>query len=501
MVQIIEAINRFVWGIPALVLILSVGTYLSVRSGWIQIRFLPKALKSFFRISKPEEKENGISPFRALCTALAATVGTGNLVGVAGAITIGGPGAIFWMWICGLLGMATKFAEATLAVRYRTTDAAGNYLSGPMYMVRQGMGKRGQFLAGIYCFFGVVAAFGVGSATQINAVLNGFNSAVKSFGGQESKTVNLLIGIGLAVLTTAVLLGGARRIGAAAAFLVPFASVFYLVLCIGVLIVRSPAIPGALSAIVKGAFCPEAVTGGVLGSAFQALRIGACRGVFTNEAGMGTAGMAHGAAEVAHPVQQGLMGIVEVFLDTIVICTMTAMVILCSGIPIPYGNDLGLEITANAFARVYGSWVNIPLAVALCCFAVATIFGWGLYGLRCAEFLFGNCVYKWFAFLQAGSVVIGAVLSTGTVWSLSETANGLMAIPNLIILTYLSPELFRLINEYKNHFDRKTVDGGTYENFSKRKPLQTVSHAEVPPAGSAGKEPGKKGLPPEHWSA
>lgn len=501
MVQIIDAVNRFVWGIPALVLILSVGIYLSVRSGWIQLRFLPKALKNFFSISKSEKTRNGISPFRALCTALAATVGTGNLVGVAGAITIGGPGAIFWMWICGILGMATKFAEATLAVRYRVADRSDNYLAGPMYMVRQGMGKRWQFLAGSYCFFGVVAAFGVGSATQINAVLNGINSAVKSFGGEESRTVNLLIGIGLAVLTTAVLMGGAKRIGAAAAFLVPFASVFYLILCIGVLIVRSPDIPDALIAIVKGAFSPMAVTGGVLGSAFQALRVGACRGVFTNEAGMGTAGMAHGAAEVSHPVQQGLMGIVEVFLDTIVICTTTALVILCSGIPIPYGEDLGMEITAKAFSSVYGEWVNIPLAMALCCFAVATIFGWGLYGVRCAEFLFGNGVFKWFAFLQAGSVILGAVLSTGTVWSLAETANGLMAIPNLIILTYLSPELFRLINEYKNHFDRKTVDGGTYENFSKCKPLQTVSHAEVSPAGGTGQESRQKGVPSEHWSA
>lgn len=471
MIQIIDGINRFVWGIPALILIVGVGLYLSVRSDWIQIRFLPKALKKFFCISKPDAISNGISPFRALCTALAATVGIGNLVGVAGAITIGGPGAIFWMWVCGILGMATKFAEATLAVRYRISDYDGNYLAGPMYMVRQGMGKRWQFLAGIYCFFGVVAAFGVGSATQINAVLSGINSAVKSFGGQESKTVNLIIGIVLAVLTTSVLMGGAKRIGAAAAFLVPFASVFYLLLCIGVMIVRSSAIPEAFAAIIKGAFSPHAVTGGVLGSVFQALRIGASRGVFTNEAGMGTASIAHGAADVKHPVEQGLMGIVEVFVDTIVICTMTALVILCSGISVPYGQDLGMKTTAEAFSRIYGGWVNIPLALSLCCFAVATVIGWGLYGVRCAEFLFGKRVWKAFVIMQAFSVVLGAVLSTGMVWSLSETANGLMAIPNLIILTYLSPELFRLINEYKNHFDRKTVDGGTYENFSKRKPL------------------------------
>ena len=501
MIKILDAINRFVWGFPALILIVSVGVYLSVRSGWIQVRFLPKALRAFFCTSSPKENENGVSPFRALCMALAATVGTGNLVGVAGAIAIGGPGAIFWMWICGILGMATKFAEATLAVRYRTVDADGNYLAGPMFMVRQGMGKRWQALAGVYCFFGVVAAFGVGSATQINALLDGVNSAIKTFGGNESKSLNLLIGICLAILTVNVLLGGAKRIGAAAAFLVPFASVFYLALCIGVLIVRSSEIPNAFASIFKGAFSPSAVTGGVLGSAFQALRVGACRGVFTNEAGMGTAAMAHGAAQVRHPVEQGLMGIVEVFIDTIVICTMTALVILCSKITIPYGQDLGVKITSDAFSRIYGSWVNVPLAISLCCFAVATIFGWGFYGIRCAQFLFGNRVWKSFAVMQGLSVILGAVLSTGTVWSMSETANGLMAIPNLIILTYLSPELFRLINEYKKHFGRKTVDGGTYENFSKRKPLQPVSHAEVSSSCGEGKERRQVHLPSEYWSA
>lgn len=488
MTGILDAINRFVWGIPALVLILSVGLLLSIRTGWAQFRFFPAAIRAFIKpFHKPDQTE-GISPYRALCTALAATVGTGNLAGVAGAIAIGGPGAIFWMWICAILGMATKFAEATLAVRYRVVDGSGGYVGGPMYIVRQGMGAKWQFLAGIYCFFGVVAAFGVGSATQVNAVLGGINGAVEALGGRGSETINLLIGIGLAVLTVTVLLGGAKRIGAAAAFLVPFASVFYLVLCVGVLILKAPAIPSAFSAILKGAFCPEAVTGGILGSTFQALRIGASRGVFTNEAGMGTAGMAHGSAQVSHPVEQGFMGIIEVFLDTIVICTMTALVILCSGISIPYGNDLGIQITADAFSSVYGSWVNIPLALALCCFAFATIIGWGLYGVRCAEYLFGSRVWKYFVVFQAGSVILGAVLSTGTVWSMSETANGLMAIPNLIILTYLSPELFRLINEYKKFYGSKTANGGTYENISKCKPLQPVPHAEVSSSGGKGKK-------------
>ena len=488
MVRILDAINQFVWGFPALILILSVGILLTVRTGFVQLKLFPAALRAFVTPLRKPDKTDGVSPYRALCTALAATVGTGNLAGVAGAIAIGGPGAIFWMWICALLGMATKFAEATLSVRYRVKDRSGMYIGGPMYMVQQGMGKKWQPLAGIYCFFGVVAAFGVGSATQINAVLGGINGAIGALGGQESQTVNLLIGIALAVLVVPVLLGGVKRIGTAAAFLVPFASVFYLILGAGVLIWNASAIPDAFAAIFQGAFSPKAVTGGMLGSAFQALRIGASRGVFTNEAGMGTAGLAHGSAQVSHPVEQGLMGIIEVFLDTIVICTMTALVILCSGISIPYGQDLGIRITADAFSHVYGSWVNIPLALSLCCFAIATIIGWGLYGVRCAQFLFGDKAWRIFAVFQALPVVFGAILRTETVWAISETANGLMAIPNLIILLYLSPELVRLMREYENHYGRKTADGGTYENLNHSKSMQSVPYAKVSPVGSKSQE-------------
>lgn len=500
MVRFLDAINQFVWGFPALVLILSVGILLSIRTGWVQIRLFPKAIRTFFSSAGRSDKEGGASPYRALCTALAATVGTGNLAGVAGAIAIGGPGAIFWMWICAILGMATKFAEATLSVRYQVRENGGDFVGGPMYMVRGGIGSRWQFLAGVYCFFGVVAAFGVGSATQINAVLGGINSAVCALGGSESKLANLLIGIALAITVMLVLFGGARRIGAAAAFLVPFASVFYLVLCIGVLTVNASAIYPAFCTILKGAISPEAVTGGVLGSAFQALRIGTSRGVFTNESGMGTAGMAHGAAQVSHPVQQGLMGIVEVFLDTIVICTMTALVILCSGIQIPYGQDLGVQITTDAFSHVYGSWITIPLAFALCCFAVATILGWGLYGARCAQFLFGKNVWKPFAILQGISILLGAILSTGTVWSLSETANGLMAIPNLMILIFLSPELTRLVNEYKG-ICRIAANGGTNENITKSKSLQSIPYAEISPVCSGSAKAGKENLSSKYRSA
>lgn len=445
MTEILDGLNRFVWGVPALILTLAVGLLVSIRTGWVQFKLFPTALRAFF---KPQQKTDGVTPYKALCTALAATVGTGNLVGVAGAIALGGPGAIFWMWVCGILGMVTKFAEATLSVRYRVSDGNGGYTGGPMYIVQHGMGPKWKPLAAIYCFFGIVAAFGVGSATQINAVLGGINGAIITLGGSESTAVNIAIGIVLALLTVLILLGGAKRIADFASFLVPFASVFYLVLCTGVLCLNASRIPVAITSIVVGAFSPRAVTGGIIGSVFTALRIGASRGVFTNEAGMGTAGMAHASAQVDHPVRQGLMGIIEVFVDTIVICTMTALVILCSGIDIPYGNDLGVQITANAFSYVYGSWVNVPLAVAICCFAFATVIGWGLYGVRCAEYLFGAKMWKCFAIFQGISVILGAVLSTGTVWTLSETANGLMAIPNLIILFCLCPELVRLVKEY-----------------------------------------------------
>lgn len=450
METILETVNSVVWGVPALLGILGVGLYLSIRTGFAQIRLLPKALRAFLAtFTGKEKKDEGVSPFQALCTALAATVGTGNLAGVAGAIAIGGPGAIFWMWISAILGMVTKFAEATLSVRYRVKNAAGEWVGGPMYMIRNAMPGRWRWLATVYCFFGVVAAFGVGNATQINTVIGGVNQALTAFGGAESTWGNLFMGAVLAVLICGILLGGLKKIGTMAEKLVPFASVCYLLLGVGVLIARAQVIPQALASIVTGAFSPRAVTGGVVGSFFMGLRTGVSRGVFTNEAGMGTAGIAHAAAQVKHPCQQGLMGIMEVFLDTIVICTMTALVILVSGADIPYGQDIGVALTAQAFSQIYGGWVSILIAGTLCCFAIATVLGWGLYGARCAQYLFGDGVWKKFVFIQGGAVILGAVLKTSTVWLLSETVNALMAIPNLIALAYLSPELCRLIKQYR----------------------------------------------------
>ena len=472
MTKILETVNHLVWGIPTLLLILGVGLWISIRTGWIQLTCFPRALRNFIgKFCASKESGDGISAYQALCTALAATVGTGNLAGVAGAIAVGGPGSIFWMWICGLFGMVTKYAEATLAVRYRVRTPEGEWVGGPMYMIQNGMGKRWTWLASVYCFFGVVAAFGVGNATQVNAVVAGINSALLAVGLQESVTVNMGIGIVLAVLVARMLSGGAKRIGTIAEKLVPFAAIAYLFLAVGVLVARAEAVPAAFSMIFHGAFSPKAVTGGIIGSTFCALRTGASRGVFTNEAGMGTASIAHAAAEVEHPAEQGLMGVMEVFLDTIVICTVTALVILCSGVDIPYGEDVGAVLTADACSLVYGNWVCIPIALALCCFAVATILGWGLYGTRCAQFLLGESAWKPFVVLQTLTVIVSTILQTKTVWMLSETVNGLMAIPNLVALVVLSPELFRITGEYKQILAETSANGGTYENFNQCKPL------------------------------
>ena len=461
MTQVRLYIQDVILGLPAAALILGVGLFLTLRLGFPQLGLFPRAVGLFFRRMFAGKRDGGVSSFQALCTALAATVGTGNLVGVAGAICLGGPGAIFWMWVCAFFGMATKYAEAALAVRYRVKTPDG-YAGGPMYTMTYGMGQRFRPLAKAYCVFGILAAFGVGNTAQVNAVVTGVNAAMSRFGGQPSRMGNLLMGLTLAVLAGFLLFGGAKRIGAAAETLVPLAAGAYLLLCVGVLLVFRRRIPIALGQILTGAFCPRAVTGGMLGSAFRALCVGCRRGVFTNEAGMGTASIAHACAE-AEPAEQGLMGMMEVFLDTIVICTLTALVILASGVPVPYGVDTGAELTTRAFSQVYGAGASVFLAAALILFAVATILGWGLYGARCAQFLFGG--WKGFAAAQTAMVVLGAVLDTETVWQLSELANGLMALPNLICLAALTTELRRITKEYKNPAHLAAAGGGNYADF------------------------------------
>lgn len=451
MMRMLELINGIVCGIPSLLMILGAGTYLSIRTRFAQIRYFPKALQAFFKqLTGKEANSNGTTSYQALYTALAATVGTGNLAGVAGAIAIGGPGSIFWMWVCGILGMATKFAEATLAVHYRVKNKENGYVGGPMYMIERGLPRKYRFLAVIYCMLGGIAAFGVGNATQVNAVIGGINSAILAYHGVPTMLRNVAMGAVFAAIIAAMLTGGMKRISRLTEQLVPIASLFYIMLCLGALIICRRELTGAFAAIICGAFSPKAVTGGAVISALSVLRVGAARGVFTNEAGLGTAAIAHAAANVEHPVEQGFMGIVEVFIDTIVICTLTALVILCSGTDITYGVDNGANLTTSAFARIYGDWVCIPLAISLCLFAIASILGWALYGGRCLQYLFGDKAWSPFVFLQAVMVVVGACLQTGTVWLLAEIVNGLMAIPNLTVLMLLSPNLARLVDTYRN---------------------------------------------------
>lgn len=450
MTKILQSINGLVWGIPTLLLILISGLYLSWKTGFFQLTNFGRAFRLFLSKLKPDSAyTDGVSPYQALCTALAATVGTGNIAGVAGAISLGGPGAVFWMWVCAFLGMILKCAEAVLAVFYRHKNLNGETVGGPMYMIEKGLGSKWRFLAILYAFFGVVAAFGVGNATQINAVISGIHSASQVFSLEIGKTGDVIIAVFLAGLIAFMFSGGAKRIGKITEMLVPYASALYVLLGLGVLLICWRNIPNALSSIFIGAFSPRAVTGGIVGSVLMVCRIGASRGIFTNEAGMGTASIAHAAAQVSHPGEQGLMGIMEVFLDTIVICSITALVILCSGVYIPYGCDTGAELTAEAFSQVYGGWVRVMIALSLVLFALATVIGWGYYGLRCAQYLFGEKVFGCFVLLQAVTVVLGAILETGTVWLLAETINGMMAIPNLIALLGLSPQFSRLILEYK----------------------------------------------------
>ena len=445
MTKILEHCNAILWGAPVLVLILGVGLYLSIRTGFPQLTLLGRAFRVFWERLRSEDA----SSFRALCTALGATVGTGNLVGVAGAICMGGPGAVFWMWICGLLGMGIKYAEVLLALRYRIKTREG-YLGGPMYNIVHGLGQKFRPLAVAYCLFGLGASFGVGNGTQVNAVISAANRLLPLFGKEPNQGFQLLMGVLLALFVGILLFGGAKKIGTAAQILVPVAAIAYVALSAGVLMLRWRQIPDAILSIVRGAFAPKAVTGGALGSAFLALRIGCSRGVFTNEAGMGTASIAHASADVSHPAEQGLMGLVEVFLDTIVICTLTALVILVSGVPVPYGTDGGATLTVDAFSRLYGNLAPILISIMLLLFAVATILGWSLYGARCAQFLFGEHSWRWYAIVQTGLVVAASIMDGAVIWQAAEVLNGLMAIPNLITLAALSPEIVRLTKDYKN---------------------------------------------------
>ena len=457
MLSVIESannvVNNFIWGVPAMICIIGVGLLLSIRTGFLQIRKFPYAMKvTLGRMLKKREASDGaLTPFQAVCTALAATVGTGNVAGVAGAIAIGGPGAVFWMWISAILGMCTKFSEVTLAVHFRETNEKGELVGGPMYYIKNGLKKHWHWLAYLFSAFGVLTVFGTGNATQVNTITTAIDSALYNYNiisEDAAPMLNLIIGIVLAGLIALILLGGIKRIGQVTEKLVPFMAVMYIVLALGVVLLNIKNVPHVFGAILAGAFRPASVTGGAVGSFFMSMKKGVSRGIFSNEAGLGTGSIAHACADTRKPVKQGFFGIFEVFVDTIVICTLTALVILCSGVPIGYGEAAGAELTINGFTSVYGGWVSIFTAVAMCCFAFSTIIGWGLYGTRCIEFLFGFRANKPFMLLYALVAIVGATMNLGLMWSIAETFNGLMVIPNLIAVFLLSGVVVKLVREY-----------------------------------------------------
>lgn len=448
-IKINQAVNGFIWGVPAMICIIGVGLLLSVRTRFIQVRKFGAALKNTIGkiFDKTQAKDGSMSPFQAVCTALAGTVGTGNIAGVAGAIALGGPGAIFWMWCSAFLGMCTKFSEVTLAIHFREKNANGEYVGGPMYYIKNGLSKKWHFLAVLYALFGVLTVFGTGNATQVNTIVSSIHSALHNLhiiDGTVDERANLIFGIFIAAFVAMVLLGGIQRIGQVSEKLVPFMATLYVILAIGVVILHISRVPAVFAMIFKSAFTPQAATGGIIGSMFLSMKKGVSRGIFSNEAGLGTGSIAHACADTNNAVHQGMFGIFEVFMDTIVICTLTGLVILLGAPNIVYGQAAGAELTISGFTATYGGWVSIFTPVAMCCFAFSTIIGWGLYGSRCIEFLGGEKLVRPFLVAYSFVSIIGATINLGLLWDIADTFNGLMAIPNLIALLILSGQVKKL---------------------------------------------------------
>ena len=447
-----SVVNSFIWGVPAMICIIGVGILLTVRTRCIQVRKFGVAMKNTIGkiFDKTQARDGSMSPFQAVCTALAGTVGTGNIAGVAGAIALGGPGAIFWMWCSAFLGMCTKFSEVTLAIHFREKNKNGEYVGGPMYYIKNGLSKKWHFLAVFYAVFGILTVFGTGNATQVNTIVSSVNTALMNFNilkGEPNSNVNLIFGIFIAALVAMVLLGGIKRIGQVSEKLVPFMAVLYVILALGVIILNIQRVPGVFAQIVSGAFTPRAATGGIIGSMFLSMKRGVSRGIFSNEAGLGTGSIAHACADTDNAVHQGMFGIFEVFMDTIVICTLTGLVILLAAPNISYGQAAGAELTISGFTSTYGGWVSILTAIAMCCFAFSTIIGWGLYGSRCIEFLGGEKFVRPFLVVYSFVSIVGATMNLGLLWDISDTFNGLMAVPNLIALLMLSGHVKKLAIE------------------------------------------------------
>ena len=465
--KIVTAVDDFAWGPVMLVLLVGTGLYLSIRSGFIQFSRFGYAMRNTLgKAFKKQEAGHGeVTPFQAMTTALAGTVGTGNIAGVTGAIFIGGPGAVFWLWVSALVGMVTKYAEVVLAVKYRERNGQGDWVGGPMYYIKNGLGKNWVWLSFIFAFFGMIASFGIGNTTQVDSIATAIGTAVAAFGGSAdgNTTFRIVIGVLVAIFTAVVIIGGIKRIGAVTEKLVPFMAVIYIVAALIVVFGNIGQIGVVLGAIFRGAFNPRAIAGGALGVGIMTtIQKGIARGVFSNEAGLGSAPIAHAATSESDPVKQGIYGMFEVFMDSIVICTLTSLSLLMGlsgqvGINgIEWGVGHGSEMVVAAFTGIFGGKISsIIIAVGLSLFALSTILSWSLYGARCCEFLFGKAskvatlIYK-IAFCVV--LVIGSTLGLDLVWTIGDALNGLMALPNLIALLLLSGTVIKVT---KDHFANK----------------------------------------------
>lgn len=449
------AINNVVWGVPMLVLLVGAGLFLSVRCDFVQFTRFGYAMRNTIgRIFKNQKAGTGeITPFQAVTTALAATVGTGNIAGITWAITLGGPGSLFWLWVSALIGMCTKYAEVVLSIRYRERNAAGDWVGGPMYYIRNGLGKGWNWLAGLFCVFGALAAFGIGNAVQIGNITDAVNTAVQAFNpgaAAYAGTINLVLGVILAVITAVVLLGGVKRLGAVTERLVPFMALVYIVACLAVVLVNIGSIGSVFASIFQGAFNPTAAVGGISGfTIMQTITWGVKRGVFSNEAGLGSAPIAHAASSETNPVRQGLYGIFEVFMDTIVICTLTGLTLLMSGIDLQYGVKGTTALNSAALGTVFGNQLGaLIIAVGIALFALSTVLSWALYGTRCCEFLFGGKITRIYQVVFVLVVIVGATMELSLAWDIADTLNGLMAIPNLVALLLLSGTVAKITRDY-----------------------------------------------------
>ncbi|MDD6571269.1 MAG: sodium:alanine symporter family protein [Thermoflexaceae bacterium] len=443
--EFLKAVDNFVWGVPLMVLIMAGGLYLTIRLGLLQIQRLPLALK--WMIKNEEEGEGEVSSFAALCTALSATIGTGNIVGVATAVCAGGPGALFWMIVAAFLGMATKYSEGLLAVKYRVMDEDNHALGGPFYYIEQGMGKKWKWLAKIFAFFGVcVGLFGIGTFTQVN----GIASAVKNFFDPDSLHTVTIPKIGtyswtviiaslvLAIVVALVLIGGIKRIASVSQVVVPFMAVIYIVFSVALILCNITSVPAAVVTIVKAAFNPQAIAGGVAGSMIVAMQNGVARGIFSNEAGLGSAPIAAAAAQTKEPVRQGLVSMTGTFIDTIVICTMTGLSIVITGAWQVPGIE-GVQVTTYAFQNGLPIPAQISAFILMLClvfFAFTTILGWDYYSERCLEYLSNKnkTAVKVFRWIYIIAVFIGPYMTVSAVWTIADIFNGLMALPNMIAL-------------------------------------------------------------------